>query len=224
MKKIAIPLLVLLALAACKKEKKTVDPPPVKVPAMVINPMVDIDALDPDNATSDGSPGSFQVGVRFITYKDGFISRLGLRSPSAGNYRIQLYTFVSNDSTTLNFPLIVEPERLGYVDVTIDAAAAQKGTTVWGNIQSVKIKPWNADGPGKVRQYGVCYNDQDLKQYQHILPAGLTFPLIFSNNLSVFKYDFFKIDSHNSHPWQIGRGGFSTLVYGGEQFEFVTPK
>ncbi|SDD96887.1 hypothetical protein [Niabella drilacis] len=224
MKYTIIASLILLMAAACKKDKKAVDPPPVKTPAVVVNPMADIDALDPENGTSDGSPGAYQVGVRFITYKEGIISRLGLRSPSAGNYRVQLYTFVANDSTTLNFPLITEPERLGYVDITIDATAAQKGTTVWANIQSVKIKPWNADGAGKVRQYGVCYNDQDLKQYQHILPAGLTFPLMFSNNLSVFKYDFFKVDNHNSYPWQNGRGGFSTLVYGGEQFEFVTTK
>jgi len=220
MKKIFFVLIIAAVFTSCKKDK----PADKKVETITINPMKEIAAAS-IQGTSDGSEGKYQVGVRFIAYKEGTISRLGLRSPSAGTYRVQLYTFVSNDSAGVYYPLISEPERMGYTDIKIDADAASKGTVVWGNIPTANIKLWNTDGAGKVRHYAVCYNDLDKTQYQVTLPAGVTLPLGFGNAISVGRYGFLPTDDLNVSPWHNSSiGSYVGLVYGGEQFEFVSKK
>lgn len=220
MKSIFIVLTAAAVFVSCKKDK----PNNGKQGTITINPMKEIAAAS-TQGTSEGSEGKYQVGVRFIAYKEGTISRLGLRSPSAGTYRVQLYTFVSNDSAGVYYPLISEPERIGYADITIDADAASKGTVVWSSIPTANIKLWNADGAGKARHYAVCYNDLDKTQYQVTLSAGATLPLGFGNVISVGRYGFLLTDDLNISPWHNGSlGSYVGLVYGGEQFEFVTAK
>lgn len=216
MKKAILFLCLASAIVSCKKDKP-------ENQTITINPMKEIAAMNP-NTTSDGSSGKYQVGVRFLTRKEGTISKLGLRSPSAGTYRLQLYTFVATDSTFLNYPLVSAAQRLAYADVTIDAAAAANGTVVWTNIATTKVMTWDSDGAGKVRMYGVCYNDQDLKQYQVTLPTGVTMPMQFGGNLSLLRYTYRQTNDQDQSPWDASTGGYENIVYGGEQFEFVCNK
>mgnify|MGYP001449983819 CR=1 FL=1 len=225
MKKVTIlVILFAFALVSCKKDKEAVTP--VKNTEIIINPMKELASGSGFSVSnSDGAEGQYQVGIRFLAYKEGSIKRLGLRSPSAGTYRVQLYTFVANDSISLNYPFFSGPERLGYADITIDAAAAASGTTVWAQISSVQIKPWNTDGAGKVRHYGVCFNDLDKTQYQYAFPANTTMPLGFGNGaLKIFRYTFTKTNDINEPAWQSTGGGYGNLIYSDVQFEFVTTK
>ncbi|MFV0606618.1 MAG: hypothetical protein ACK5NK_12325 [Niabella sp.] len=202
---------------SCKKDNEET---PVKT--STIDPLSSIVNMpDAIHETSSGSAGKYQVGIRFLTYKKGTIKRLGLRSPSAGTYRLQLYTFVTTDSTSIVYPMIVAPQRLGYVDVTIDAAAATNGSVVWGNISSVNVEPWTNDGVGKVRMYGICFNDLDNNQFQHRFPTGASMPIWYGGYvLSLQRYTFCSSDDMNAPAWQSHGGGFSNLVFGDIRMEF----
>ncbi|HRO85748.1 MAG TPA: hypothetical protein PK110_13060 [Niabella sp.] len=219
--------LVALNISACKKSKDNINPP-ANPPMQTINPMKEIannSSITREN--SEGAIGQYQVGIRFLVYKQGSIKKLGLRSPSAGTYRVQLYTFTTNDSITLNAPYISNPQRLAYADITIDANAAASGSAVWANIPEVKLQPWNTDGAGSVKHYGVCYNDLDKTQYQYIFPANMQMPLKFGNGaLSVFRYAYQPNNDINTSPWNFGGGGggYNNLIYSDIQFEFETTK
>lgn len=218
MKQILFITVLFLVFTSCKKSKPGTEP---KKETTTINPMKSIRETFGKNETSDGAVGNYQVGIQFVLFKSGTISKLGLRSPSSGTYRVQLYTFVANDTFNVNYPLISDPQRLAYVDITIDAAAAQSGTAVWATIPTVNLLPLNSEGSGKVRHYCVCFNDLDKTQYQYQL-TGTKLPIKYNNQveaLSLYWYSYTKTDDTNKPS--LG-GGFRNLIYGDVQFEFVT--
>ena len=154
----------ILSLAvSCKKDKEIVTIQPLQSApissALFLNGFYTI--------TTPGA-GSYEYGTVFQVTKNGKITRLACKMPTAGSYRVTLWDTAANPKTPLAQATITQPGNgvLTYGTIT-PVAVTTTGTylvSIWSNTNWFDIRPV---GAGSI-PYPITSGDVVLKSYRWV--------------------------------------------------------
>lgn len=157
---------------SCKKDKTITIQPLQSAPisaALFLNSYY--------NITATGS-GNYEYGTMFSVAKNGKITRLACKMPTAGSYRVTLWDTASNPKAPLAQATITQSGNgvLSYGTITPVAVTTDKTylVTIWSNTNWFEIRPIG----GGVINYPITSGDVLLKGYRWVGTAQnpITYP------------------------------------------------
>ncbi len=175
MKKINLILIiaVIVGIISCKKESSS-----VVVPAKIITSVIDSIQKTFTKSKSDGSSGKYAVGYDFEALNAGKINKIGILTPSSGNYKLMLYSNDNyrKDSVNINIT-VADTGKLVYTNITPFEVSKE---------ESIRVTFNDEDRPqylfSKVGGMNQVFGDIDLRWYVYKNTDESTFNSLFSHN------------------------------------------